>query len=88
MSYGEYRNQKRRDPLEGGRRRTHTCGRPGVGVRGQDALNQFERLWSRPSESPINFMTMFSMHNLHLESSPLASAWLQHQSLFDSNNTL
>lgn len=38
MLYGEYRNQKRRDPLEGGRRRTHNCGRPGVGVRDQDVL--------------------------------------------------
>lgn len=26
--------------------------------------NQFERLWSRPSESPIDFAKRFSLHNL------------------------
>lgn len=55
---------------------------------GPGCPNQFERLWSRLSDSPINFTTIFSLYHLRPESSPLASAWLHHQSLFGGNNIL
>lgn len=62
-----------------------TAGRWGPGP---GCPNQFERLWSRPTESPMNFTKKLSLYNLRLESSPLANAWLHHQSLFRSNNVL
>lgn len=51
-------------PTRGGRGRTHSSGRPGRWGPEPGGSNQFERLWSRPSESPIDFAKRSSLHNL------------------------